>query len=355
MKVRDLDLRELFGDETDEELYKDLASLFKNMEYLEYSIPEKADNRYFAEQETEIMDRINGICDEIQESLIDFCENSIEQEQKTVIENHLEMCPRCTNEYYMTRELIEKSNPAIEFEENRPDYFDELPEAISDKVFSDIKSICEMSQDCIINEYTEDKIPEKIHRHIQSCPECKKAVEETNNIIQALGELATPMPNESYFKGLLNKIDNTIELIPSPTRLANQEREGFIASLGAIYETVKSTLMQPYSAMAITAMVILLVVGGRLYFNEDTVIQRQINLSELLKNTQFAIDTDSGKTYEDQTSGVVNTVPNENTASREIYFKNDISHPSYDESLDLKTSGTAKKKIEKQQKDKILN
>lgn len=360
MECKDLDLYILFDKEASPEDkaeilahlsnctscqndYKELEAIINEVNTLEVTLPEEANDLYFENLEKRIMTEVTDFCRHVQDSLVDYCESSLSDNERELITSHLGTCSKCYREFAITSQLINKNEKCTVFPE---EYFETLPEKLSDKIFGHIKDLCEMSQDMIANEITEDEIPTTIKRHLDSCPRCIEAKAEIKKIVEAVHELSVPLPSEKYFDGLLARIDNAIEVMPSP-RLAEKEHNGLISGFFSTLSVVKSFVFQPYVAIATTATLVALIIGGRMLFNDGFVFDRQSNLSGILNSASNDADAEIRK----ETEPYIDTDLNQQTANMFKYFHRNntedkdtayyLTDPSFDEKMYIKKRGTA--------------
>jgi hypothetical protein len=167
---------------------------------------------------------------------------------------------------------------------------------------------------------------------MEECAECKKEIAFVENMLEQMHKLYIPVPNEKYFQQQLYKIDNIIETLPSKRiiRVESKEVSGFFASL---FDTMRSTLLQPYAAIAVSAMVVLLVIGARFYSSKESIEEKQINLSEVINNKRSIAESINGNEFS-------------------IHQAKNITTPIEDERIQMNTTGTAKEES-KDKKKKI--
>jgi len=297
--------------------FSKIKDLLKGIKGLESKLPSKADKKYFEQLEGRIMLKIKDAevlvaCPEVKESLVDFIEGNIPANKKVSIKKHLESCNTCFSEYMITKTVMEDAEHVHVTEA----CFEELSEKINNEI-----SLCETAQDHIANEYTGDPVPWKIKKHIETCQECQKTVMVTKSIIENLNRLSVPMPNEKFFEEQLHKIDRAIEFSHSSKMERHKEVRGYFTG---IMDTLRVTLLQPYAAISISAMVALLIIGGKFYSSKDNIEEKQINLSDLINRANTV------------------TSINEENGLRVTQIKEGIQDPSEDERLQLKTTGSAK-------------
>ncbi|MFH1222959.1 MAG: zf-HC2 domain-containing protein [Pseudomonadota bacterium] len=301
-----------------------IKNLLKGIKKLEHKLPGAANRTYFEQLETKIASRIKDeetpiVCKDIQQSLVDFLEGNMVFDKKIEVKKHLESCDECFQEYTITKNALEDALQVNVPEENLA--------MVSERINNEI-NFCETAQEHIANEFTGDPVPWKIRAHIETCPKCKKVAELTHSIVESVKRLSVPMPNEKFFEVQLSKIDRAIEVLPS----ARMERKAQISSyFNGIMDTLRGTLFQPYAAISVSAMLVLLIIGGRFYSSKDSIEEKQINLSEVISraNAVAEINEESGLKI-DQTAKV----------SRQ-YLKENIQDPFEDEKLQIKSTGTA--------------
>ena len=303
-------------------------------------LPKQAGEEYFKNMECEIMGKIGenceatqNICECVKASLVDFCEGELNETATKMVKDHIAVCESCHNEYMLTEQVLRDSEQVFskEVESQRTHtYFDKLPNKIDEK----IHGYCEKAQEYIVNIYTDEPVPTEIEAHLKECVGCKKIVAQTETLLENLHRLSVPMPNEKYFQHQLYRIDRAVEALPSK-RIAKVESKEIAGYFTGIFDTIRSTLMQPYAAIAVSAMVALLIIGGRFYSSKDSIEEKQINLSEVINNTRAV-------------AGI------ENDNDFNVHQAKAITDPIEDERIQINSTGTAKKEDEKD-KNKKLN
>jgi Putative zinc-finger len=251
--------------------------------------------------------RKQEICNNIQQSLVDFCEGALDKEQRNVIKEHIDGCKSCEKEYLLTKKLLASATEINPGEK----YFENMAEKISDKISVE----CKEAQEYITYLYTDEAIPAKVAKHLQECAECKQEALEIVNLLTQMHKLSVPMPNERFFQQQLYSIDRIIETLPSK-RIAKVESGEVAGYFAGIFDVIRTTIMQPYAAIAVSAMVVLLVVGARFYSSKDSIEEKQINLSEVI---------------------------NKNNSVADRIGPEKITDPSEDERIQMNSTGTAKK------------
>ncbi|MCX6112111.1 MAG: zf-HC2 domain-containing protein [Proteobacteria bacterium] len=335
--------------------YKKLKGLVKNIKKLEIGLPKEADSEYFTNLENKIMKGLDCSCKEVRESLVDLFEGTLSKERTEQIEAHIESCCECKEEYKQTVTLISDLSKINTREEAVDEYFATLADRITEKVFEDKPSdLCETAQDYIVNTYTQDPIPSDIQKHINACKTCQHEIKATERIITNLKRLSMPLPSEQYFNAQLKRIDAAIEMLPAHRTARAERRERITSYVADILNTFRVTIMQPQAAIAVSALVAILIIGGRMYYRQDRIEERQINLSEVMSKTNAVAtginpdrDRDRDRDRDSKTTLQIDTA----TATRNKYMKENISDPREDEKLELKTTGTAEIK----NKNKKLN
>ena len=275
------------------------------------------------------MEKIGGsceltqnVCENVKVSLVDFCEGNVEEKDMRIIKSHLELCSDCHKEYLWTKELLSKANDTS----LDSSYFEKLSQKI-DAQISTFSGYCEHAQGFIANIYSGDPIPEDISKHIKECENCRNELALTNNIMEQLHKLNVPMPNEKYFQQQLQRIDLAIEALPSH-RVSRVENKDISSYFAGIFDSIKNTLLQPYAALAVSAMVIMLIVGGQMYSGKDSIEEKQINLSEIIRSTNVAVGT------------------GDELNNFSVHQAKAISDPVEDEHMSIKNVGTAEKETE---------
>lgn len=318
----------------------DLKKMIKNIKSLERT-PKDADNKYFDDLQDRIMDKISPMieCEEVQESLVDFIENSLDKEKVSDIKKHIEHCVSCKKNFELTKKLVENTE---QMRTAAPDssYFEALPGRIEQRLFEEgIQTPCEKARLYIADKLFEEELPSDVEKHLIECEECARETIFVQKLMENLKELYIPTPSQKYFEEMLENVDRKIEALPSH-RIVPEFQKVSIRYLADIFDTLRAALMHPYVAVALSAMVTLIVVGGKFFYGPESIEEKQINLSDVIGSTR-AVEDDNSLTG----SGI-------NVYS--TAYKDAISDPSEDERLQIDTTGTAKKEDERS-KDKKLN
>ncbi|MEI6092114.1 MAG: zf-HC2 domain-containing protein [bacterium] len=336
--------------------FKNTRKLINNIKKLEVCLPQEADQKYFTTLENKIMHGIDGLsCKDVRESLVDLFEDSLSPERAKEINEHISLCKECKEEYKTTANLISSLSKIETKECAVDDYFTNLAEKITEKAFENrTPETCTTAQDYLVNILMEEEIPADIKKHIDSCEGCQQEMKMTEKMMESLKRFSVPLPNEQYFEAQLNKIDAAIELLPSPRIAKSQQREKISNYVISIFDTIRITILQPQAAIAVSALVALLIIGGRMYYRQDSIEERQINLSEVINKTnsiasraKFGAEDDHDRDRDHKTTIKIDTA----TASRSKLLRDNISDPREDEKLEIKASGTAEVK----NKNKKLN
>jgi len=278
-------------------------------------LPKEADEHYFNNMEQDIISKLE-ICRNLQQCLVDFCEGALNKEQSDVIKAHIDKCESCKKEFLLTQKLLAaaaETNPG-------ETYFDKMAEKINEKISVE----CKEAQEYIAFFYTDEAVPSNIVKHLKECKECKQEVAKMEYMLEQMHKLSVPMPNEKFFQQQLYSIDRIVETLPSK-RISSVESKEVVGYFSGIFDTVRATLLQPYAAIAISAMVTLLVVGARFYSSKDSIEEKQINLSEVINNSS--------------------------SVAKSIRQSKGITDPTEDERIQMNSTGTAKK----EDKNKKLN
>jgi hypothetical protein len=264
-------------------------------------------------------------CDQVKESLVDLCEGLLSPEETKTMKEHIATCESCSQEFALVEKILKN------VEKVAPDeiYFDQLTEKINEKIMGP----CERAQSYIVNIYSDEIIPADILQHLEECTECKKEIAFVENMFEQMHKLSVPMPNEKYFQYQLNKIDNIIDKLPSKRiiRVESKEVTGFFAGL---FDTMRSTLLQPYAAIAVSAMVVLLIVGAKFYSSKESIEEKQINLSEVINNKRSVAESINGNDFS-------------------VHQAKNITSPIEDERLQINTTGSAKEESKKDKNKKV--
>ncbi len=333
--------------------FKELRGLVKNIKKMEIGLPKEADSEYFASLENKIMQNIDCSCKDIRESFVDLFEGTLSKERTSEIKAHIDLCLECKAEYDQTVEIISNLSKIDTHEEAVDDYFTSLADRITKKVFEEKTSdFCEAAQDYIINKHTEEPIPTNIQKHIDTCHTCQMEIMTTDAIIANLKKLSIVLPSEQYFEAQLNRIDAVIETLPSHKTAVAQGREKISNYVSGLLDTLRVTILQPQAAIAVSALVALLIIGGKMYYTHDRIEEKQINLSEVISKTNAVAtgidDKDRDHDRDSKTTLKIDTA----TATRNR-LRDNISDPKEDEKLEIKTTGSAENKDK--DRDKKLN
>jgi len=336
--------------------FKKLRVLVKSIKKMQLALPKEADNEYFANLENKIMQGLDHSCKEIRESFVDLFEGTLSKERTAEIKSHIDLCHECKTEYNQTVEIISNLSKIDTHEEAVDDYFTTLADRITDKVFEEkVSDFCEAAQDYIINKHVEEPIPSNIQVHIDTCHACQIEMKATDSVIANLKKLSIILPSEQYFQAQLNQIDAVIETLPSYKTSSAQRRERISDYVSGILDTLRVTILQPQAAIAVSALVALLIIGGKMYYTHDRIEEKQINLSEVISKTNAVAatgiddkDRDHDRDRDSKTTLKIDTA----TAARNR-LRDNISDPKEDEKLEIKTTGSAENKD--RDRDKKLN
>jgi len=264
-------------------------------------------------------------CDQVKESLVDLCEGTLSSNDERNIRAHLEACESCKKEFALTEKLLKLSDETIPGET----YFEQLSERINEKILGP----CERAQNFIANVFTEEAIPADVEKHLKECPDCKKEVAFVTKMVEEMHHLSVALPNEKFFQQQLFRIDTIIETLPTK-RVARVESREIAGYFTGIFESFRSTLLQPYAALAVSAMVILLVVGARFYSSRESIEEKQINLSEVINNTRSVAEGNLENEFN-------------------VHQAKLITSPAEDERIQMRSTGSAK--ADKKDKNKKIN
>ncbi len=317
-----------------------LRTIIKGVKTLE-RMPKEADHAYFDNLQDKIMNKISPAieCSEVQESLVDLIENTIDKEKAAEIHKHMEHCETCTKNFELTKKLVENTGK-IRAAAPESSYFEALPGRIEQRLFEEgVQTPCEKARLYIADKILEEELPGDVEKHLIECDDCAKEVIVVQKMMENLKELYIPTPSQKYFEEMLESVDRKIEALPSH-RIVPEYQKVSIKYLADIFDTLRTALMHPYVAVALSAMVTLIVVGGKFFYGPQSIEEKQINLSDVIGSTNVIEDE------RDMTSSGINVY---STA-----YKDSISDPIEDERLQINTTGTAKKEDEKD-KNKKLN
>jgi len=282
---------------------------------VQVELPKEANEHYFNNMEQEITNKIE-LCKNVQQSLVDFCEGTLSAEQSDLIKTHVHECDSCKKEYLLTQKLLATAV------ETAPEsnYFEKMAEKINDR----IAIPCKEAQEYISFLYTGEEIPVNMAKHLKECKECKQEAIEMEYLIHQMHKLSVPMPNEKFFQQQLYSIDVMIEALPSK-RIAREESKEVVGYFAGMIDSIRTTLLQPYAAIAVSAMVAVLVIGAKFYSSKESIEEKQISLSEVINKT--------------------------NSVADRLHRTNGIADPTEDERIQMNSTGTAKK----EDKNKKLN
>ncbi len=302
-------------------------------------VPKEADDAYFSSLQDKIMEKITPTtieCEEVQENLVDLIESNIDKEKMELINKHLENCANCSKDLLLTKSILDNEEHIKATAPNNP-YFEALPGKIEQRLFEEgVQTPCERTRLYIADKIFDEALPEDIQNHLSECEECAREVVTVEKMLSSLKMLYIPTPSQKYFEEMLENIDRKIEVLPSH-RIVPEYQKISLKYLTDIFETFKTAIMHPYVAVALSATVTLVVVGGRFFSSPESIEEKQINLSDVISSTR-PLNSDI-----DQTGSSINVY---STA-----YKDNISHPVEDEKLQINTTGTAKK----EDKNKKLN
>jgi hypothetical protein len=247
-------------------------------------------------------------CKDIEDLLVDFCEDMLTLDSKEKVSNHLEVCSSCMNEFKNIKALLTKK-------EKMPDesYFEKLAEKIDNKITVDL-SECERVQNYIVDLIFGDIIPLNIKEHLDNCNICQQELLRTKKIVENLKDLSIPLPSESFFKTQLSKIDRAIDTLPN-YRLTTSSHN-LKNYLDDLMTTIKLVVLRPTTAMAAAIAIILIFITGKFYNSNKSI--DSVQLSEAINESNIA-------------------------ATEKSYIGASISTPTEDETIEIKSVGTAKK------------
>jgi hypothetical protein len=291
----------------------DYKKLLENIKALKRKLPGKS---YFNSLEKKVEEKIKKECLYVENLLLDYLENNISKSNKERLENHIKICKNCKKELELTKSLLENKNLA-----NTDDnYFENLTNSILDKTIYEKTPKCEIAENYLIDILEEEKVNEEISSHVKACPHCQKELLSIKNLVEKTKELEIIKPNESFFIKQLNSINTKVDKINSE----NLEKtfNNFRNYMSDLIESVKIIILRPSTAMALSIMLIIFFIGSNFFNLKEN---REINFSENNLNSSFA-----------------------NT--EETIIKNKVSTPLEDEKIELKQTGTAKKKDDKKSK-----
>jgi hypothetical protein len=304
---------------------KKLKNMIGAIKSLNPAVSQKADQKYFDNLQDKIMSKIEGECPIVRSTMVDLIEGNLNELESKKILSHIESCQECAQEYKLVQAVLSNAETVETRGETIDDYFMDLEEAINNTTGNKL-SVCELAQEEMTKELTNEAIPADIKKHIDSCAECKKEMLRTQNILSSLKELSVHLPNETYFEEQLINIDAKVETLPSHRLARVEKREKFFTYIAGIIDAVKITIMQPQVAIASAALFALVIIGARFHYSPESIEERQINLSELLSR-----------------STIVNPGLNNIEGSNRIRVLSDsISKPEEDQKLHLQSTGTAK-------------
>ncbi len=301
--------------------------------------PNQASDEYFNELQDKIMDKIEPCvdCCEVQESLVDLIEGTVNSDRQNKIIAHLDKCETCSKDYELTIKLMENTQEIKEVAPNSS-YFEALPGRIEQRLFEEgIQTPCEKTRLYLADKLSEQDIPKDVEEHLTECDDCSRELIIVEKMVSSLKTLYIPSPSQNYFEKMLEDIDRKIEALPSHRIVPEYQKVSF-KYLTDIFDALKTAFMHPYVAVALSAMITLVVIGGKFFSSPESIEEKQINLSDVISKSPTNID--------DGIEGGINIY---STASRDA-----ISDPTEDEKLQINTTGTAKKEDPKD-KNKKLN
>lgn len=315
---------------------KKLKKLIRAIKSVGPAMPQKADDKYFESLEQRIMDELDSQCSVVKASMVDLIEGTVSEEDAKKIHSHIKSCKDCYNEFKLTEAVLINAKNIDTREESTDNYFGTLPERVSTAVNEGSKvSICETAQEHIVDLLIEEPVTSEIKKHIGLCPDCQKELADTRTIMSAVKNLSVPLPNEQFFAEQLQSIDAKIEELPSHRLAVSEKKEKILSYISGILDTFRVTIMQPQVAIATSAFIALMIIGGRFYHSPESIEEKQINLSEVLNR-----------------STIVAARPF--TTAKHRYTGDSISHPDEDSKLEIHSTGTAKA-AEKKKTEKKLN
>ena len=302
--------------------------------------PKDADEAYFENLQDKIMAKIEPQleCCEVQENLVDLIEGTINEEKSQKMHKHLEQCEACTKDYELTLKLVESTDDIRAIAPNSS-YFESLPGRIEQRLFDEgIQTPCEKAMLYIADKLADEELPKDVEAHLEECEDCARELVNVENMIGHLKDLYIPSPSQKYFEEMLENIDRKIEALPSH-RIDPEYQKVKVGYLADLFDSLRTAIMHPYVAVALSAMVTLIVVGGKFFSSSQNIEEKQINLSDVISKSPTNVD--------DQMESGINVY---STAHRD----DGISDPTDDERLQINTTGSAKKEDAKD-KNKKLN
>lgn len=311
--------------------FEEYSDLFKNLENININIPNQANDEYFSNLEAKIQSKITDVCKDVENLLVDYCEGVLDNpeffEQRKLVETHIEICRSCSQEFFLTKKVMEIGDKEKKLSE---DYYDTLANKITEKVFGKIESICERAQEFIANKYSDDEIPKIYKNHLDTCKTCQNEVQFTDEMFSNLKNMQVLLPDESYFNSLSYKIENAINLIPS-TKLVMEK-----SSFGKNVKNFLSFLLRPQIAVTSTAVVSLLVFAV-LTFTQNKESKTPYNISKIVNE----------KLHSDGDVDDIKDIKAEDDTAK-LYFKKELNSPEKDSKLDQDVMQTAAKKKDKE-------
>jgi len=314
-----------------ENLFLEYKELFNQLNNAQIELPNKADDNYFSNLNNKISDKINLICSDVEELLVDYIEGTLNKpnnfDKKILVENHLELCKSCTQEYFLTKKVTELN---YKEQKNTEEYFNKLADKITDKIFSKVDNICEKAQEYIPHTYTGEEIPKAHKNHLSTCQTCQTELLETDSLLNNIKTLEVAIPDNSYFDALSYRIEKAVELLPS---YKNSEKTSFKTSLSNFINFI----LKPQIAVTSTAVISLLVFAT-LTFYDHKEATTPYNFSRIDDKKVENIKDDDFKIKDIKTN--IDTA-----ASKNLFFKEkELSSPQKDASLDQNLIETAAKK-----------
>lgn len=315
-------------------IYNEYADLFNDLQNININIPSQANDEYFSLLEAKIHSKVVDVCKDVENLLVDYCEGALDTpelfEQKQLVENHIEMCRSCSQEFFLTKKVMEIGDKEKKLSE---DYYNTLADKITEKVFGNIESICERAQEFIANKYSDDEIPKIYKNHLDTCKTCQNEVKLTDEMFSNLKSMQVLLPDESYFNSLSYKIENAINLIPGAKPVKEK------TTITDKIKTFLSFILRPQIAVTSTAVVSLLVFAV-LTFTQNRDANTPFNISKIVNEKMHSdgdVDDIKDIKAEDETA-----------LNNKLFFKKEINTPEKDAKLDQDVMQTAAKKKDKE-------
>jgi len=313
-----------------ENLLAEYKEIFNNLNKIEINLPKEADENYFLNLNNTISNKVNLICNDVEELLVDYIEGNLDNadgfDKKILLENHLELCKSCTQEFFLTKKVLELNSKE---QKNNEEYFSKLADKITDKIFNKVDSLCEKAQSYIPHTYTKEEIPKNFKSHLQSCKTCQAELLETDTLLNNIKALEVSMPDNSYFNSLAYRIENAINLIPNSKK---EDQSNFKRKLKEFFNFI----LRPQIAVTSTAVLSLLVFASLTFYDHRS-SSTPYNFSKI-DDKNITIQDDDAKIKDIKTN--IETAVNE-----KLFFKqNELSTPEKDASLDQSLIETAAKK-----------